>query len=151
MLPINDHLALRVTTCANSETVCDGRDLEPWQDEATTAAVGAADRALRGLFGGVSESDSFFQNWHGGKHCRADIKSSFVVADVFSREYDEEGEEWSDWKWCGTDSLSAEQIADIESKIEQAADAMTEELVAWEARVAAERAEFAAEEEAHDD
>lgn len=151
MLQINDTLALSVTTCSNTETVCDGFDLTPWEDEATTAAVDAADDTLWKLLGGVSESDSFFQNWHGGKHCRADIKSSFVVADVFSREYDEENEEWSDWKWCGIEPLSADQLADIESKIEQAADAMTEELVAWEARVAAERAEFAAEEEAHDD
>jgi len=54
--------------CRNAETVCDGREVGPWAEEATGAAVAAATDVLLELLDGIDVTeDSFFANWHGGR------------------------------------------------------------------------------------
>lgn len=133
-LPNHPALGVHITICTNSETVCDGRDLDNWHEEATRAATCAAAATLLVDY----EVDSFFANWHGGKFCRSGVRCGHVVADLYRREItrDEEGdEEIGGWKWCGREGYPAEALAEVEAMLEAASDAHSAALDAEEARV----------------
>jgi len=54
--------------CRNAETVCDSREVGPWEDEATGAAVAAAGDVLLDMLKGIDVTeDRYFPNWHGGR------------------------------------------------------------------------------------
>jgi len=156
-LAANPSFGLALVTCGNSETVAgapSGCDCGCWQEEATQAAVGAADRVLRERFGAASQTDSHFPNWHGGKYKRPDLSAGLVIANVYGRDNlaaDGEEPEWSDWTWCGAAALPTELRAQVEAGLEAAADAADKEVAEWEAQVEADRKEAEIEDEADSD
>jgi hypothetical protein len=152
-----------IHSCLNAETVCDARDLEPFKKDGTMAAIAAGDKVLaRHLDGDVSQSDSCFSNWHGGKHARVAISAGLFVADFCrrDRELDEDESAWTDWQWVPAAEVPFVLRLGLEAVLQKATAAAYEELDAWETgctvrqivdlveRIAADNARFAAEDAA---
>jgi len=130
-----------LTVCQNVETVCDGRDLSPWEEEATAAAGSKAQAVIHARLGELADDDRLFANWHGGKFSHGGFIAKTFYVREFESDIDEDGEEcgsFGEWEWIDEKKVPAETIAEVDSVIDAASDAMNAELDRWEARVAAD-------------
>lgn len=120
-----------ITVCTNSETVCGSYEVDPFQDEVTVEAAGAAHRVI--VDAGLDcDHDSNFREWHGGRHYRADVRSWFFAVDLYCRED-------GGWAWCGKDGWSVDAIAELEELLVKAGQAMEAVLLAREEEIAEEK------------
>lgn len=124
----NDEWGLRFIICANAETLGFGGDDTGGisEAEAISMVVGAAGGVI--LDAGFDyDSDGFFPNWNGGKHCQfPDVKSGGVVCRIYHRDafVDDDGEPagHDEWEWR---SIIPGEIRDVAERVcEAARDAM---------------------------
>jgi hypothetical protein len=111
--------AVEIVLCGNAETVCDGTELSQadsvTKEEATTAACEAANEVIWKHLHGFGSAANFFADWHGGKHCRADLSGGIAVANLFSRD-----DCYGDWEWCEKKGFPADLIAKVQAAIDDA-------------------------------
>jgi len=144
LIELDDVRAAEIVICANSEILADGRELDGWEEEAIGAAVRAAQIVIRhAMDEHTADEDSFFANWRGGKHVRADLRAGCLVANLYTRERDDESGDFGPWSWAGPDrsGWTPAQVEQLEALINAADEELTAELEVQEVAIATRNAE----------
>ncbi len=151
LIELTETWALRITICTNAETVCDGRDVGPWEKEVTREVASAGQEVVTAWTPGCEAADeeSFFADWHGGEHYRPTYQAKHVAAELYHREPEAQGEDdlvYSGWAWIAKKDAPRVLQDGVESLVNAVSDAMGNALDAAEERIAADNRRFAAEE-----
>jgi len=146
VIDLKNGYGAEIAICSNPETVCDGTDVGCWKDDATAAAVAAADKVIFDAYGAFPQHESDFAVWHGGKWYKNDLGYGKVAAALYRRvtETDDDGEAIDEtWERCSsrTDSDLQPIRASLEAVLQAADDAMDRVLAAWEETEANQAAE----------
>lgn len=149
-IELTETWACTLTFCSNAETVCDGRDVEPWAAEVASEVCAAGKAVAFDLLGDTGQRDSFYANWHGGKHARAAYRShSLVAANLFHRHPEAQGDDdliYSEWEWMDAKDHPRVLREGMDKIVEAICGAMIEALDAATEQIAKQSEEFSKEE-----
>lgn len=133
-VPGHPAFGFRVTVCTNTETVCDGVDLDGLDaDEVCSEATDAAGEVCAKLLGDLPDYSSYFADWHGGRfagHNSGRVGYGGVVIDLLHRASFVAGDgidDWDDWRWDVTFDEAPGAVRDIAEKL---ADDMVQAIAA---------------------
>jgi len=131
-IPGHPCYALHIAVCQNAETIRDGREIDPIDDDEAVAAVwDAAKTICLDRLGDTPDAESHFPDWHGGKWAKADARGLLCAANVYGCGVDEDGEPDCEWSWCSKPPMDmAALAAEVVDAIDAAADGALREMEA---------------------